>query len=174
MDFLNLYKILHKKVAEFRENSYFCIVHILRNRRYCFLRGCKITVGHNLWEASLMLCFDPFEPRKFKSQNQDKRRDECYGCVVYTPRVCRGIIVPSCTLLGVLYTYRRGYSDSVCSIERAFLGPKWGTGRWRYPAFSYIVTDNDNDHLTQGYQSETKWVTDARKIAICSRPLQQE
>ena len=68
--------------------------------------------------ASLMLCFDPFEPRKFKSQIKTNAEVNATG-VVHTPGVCRGQIKPSRTLLGVLDTYQRGYSDSVCSFERA-------------------------------------------------------
>ena len=89
---------------------------------------CKNGWDTNIWQASLMLCFDPFEPRKFKSQFKTNAEMNATG-VVYTPGVCRGRNMPSRTLLGVPYTDQRGYSDSVCSIERAFLGPKWGTCR---------------------------------------------
>ena len=43
--------------------------------------------------------------------------------VVYIPGVCRGQVMPSRTLFGcTIYTYRRGYSDSVRSIGKAVVG----------------------------------------------------
>ena len=47
--------------------------------------------------------------------------------VVYTPGVCRGLTMSSRTLLGVLYTDQRGYSDSVRSLQVASYGQN---GEW--------------------------------------------
>ena len=50
--------------------------------------------------------------------NQDKCRSGCYGYRICKPGVCRGYVMPSCTLMGVLYIHL-GVSESVCSIEKA-------------------------------------------------------
>ena len=72
---------------------YLLFLHRLYRVRYVplLLERCKNVCDTIIWEASLMLCFDPFEPRKFKSQHQDKRRDECYGCSIYSRSVPRAV-----------------------------------------------------------------------------------
>jgi hypothetical protein len=84
-----------------------------------------------------MLCFDPFEPRKFKSHIKTNAEVNATG-VVYTPGVCRGQTMPSRTLFGVHYIHdRRGYSDSVRSIGKAVVGRN-GERQMRIPRFLYV------------------------------------
>ena len=55
-------------------------------------------------KASLMLCFWPFERRKFKSLFKNNCGDECYGCSIYSRSVLRGQYCPHAHFSGVLYT----------------------------------------------------------------------
>ena len=105
------------------------------------------------WKASLMLCFWLSETSTIQI-NQSRATAEMNATgVVYTPGVCRGRIVPSRTLLGALYTYRRGYSDSVRSLVGLWKASDSGTSRWGYPAFCMPLLVAKNP-LAHGYQSE--------------------
>ena len=110
------------------------------------------------WEASLMLCFWPFERRKLKLVIKDKCGGECYGCSIYSPEcVARANYMPSRTLFGAYYIlYRRGCSDFARSITSGFLRPKRGTGRRGYPAFCMPFTMKRINTLPAlGYKQET-------------------
>ena len=59
--------------------------------------------------------------------------------VVYTPGVCYEGATLS-TLLGALYTYRRGYSTLFVHRD-GFRRPKWER-QMRIPRFLYVVSNN--------------------------------
>ena len=88
-----------------------------------------------------MLCFWPFERRKLKLVIKDKCGGECYGCSIYNPE-CAARLNCLGTLLGVLYTDRRGYSDSVRSLQVASYGQN-GERQMKIPRFLYVVTKQE-------------------------------
>lgn len=75
-----------------------------------------------------MLCFWLSETSTMIDQSRAIAEMNATG-VVYTPGVCRGLTMPSRTLLGVLYTDWRGYSDSVRSLVGLWKASDSGTGR---------------------------------------------
>ena len=78
----------------FESFSYLCIVHTHALGRM----GGTVTD----WKASLMLCFGLTETSTIQI-NQSRAIAEMNATgVVYTPGVCRGLIVPSRTLFGCI------------------------------------------------------------------------
>ena len=72
--------------------------------------------------------FELFERRKLKSLSKTNAEVTPTGAYMYAAGVCRGLSMPSCTLLGVLLYVQRGYL--LCSfIERASYGLNSRTGR---------------------------------------------
>ena len=117
------------------------------------------------WEASLMLCFWPFERRKLKLVIKDISGGECYGCSIYSRSVPRAIYALTHTFRDALYTWP-AWVFKLCSFfTSGFLRPKRGTGRWGYPALSCVDTNNTKwGPLTFGYQSDnaTDWCLNIR------------
>ena len=69
--------------------------------------------------------------RNYHKERQVKniRRDECYGCSIYSRSVPRADYALTHTFRGVLYTDQRGYSNSVRSLVKAVVSLELRTGR---------------------------------------------
>ena len=87
--------------------------------------------------------------------------DECYGCSIYSRSVPRANYALTHTFRGALYTYRRGYSDSVRSLVGLWKASDSGTGRWGYPAFSMLLLVAKN-LWRLGISQNNRLLTDAR------------
>ena len=87
------------------------------------------------WEASLMLCFWPFERRKLKLVIRDKCGDECYGCSIYSRSVPRAVHALTHTFGDALYTWP-AWVFRLCSFfTSGILRPKRGTADEDTPLF---------------------------------------
>ena len=84
---------------------------------------------------------------------KDNGRGDAYGCIYVYSRGVPRVLVPSRTLLGVLYTDLRGI-DSVRSIEMVVVGQSHGAGSSRYPAFRMrlhnVITNHSDIWVSVG------------------------
>ena len=69
--------------------------------------------------------------RNYHKERQVKniRRNECYGCSIYSRSVPRAVYALTHTFQGVVYTDQRGYSNSVRSLVKAVVSLELRTGR---------------------------------------------
>ena len=63
------------------------------------------------------------------NQSRAEAKMNADGCSIYDPECAPRAVVPSSTLLGVLYACQRGYSDSVRSLVGLWKASDSGTGR---------------------------------------------
>ena len=107
-------------VPYIRNNVYICTVHA-----HAFgLMGRDNDILESVIDALFLVCLNYHN----QISNQDNAEVNATG-VVYIPGVCRGLIMPSRTLLGVLYTYWLGIQTLFVLLERAVVGLNTRKGR---------------------------------------------
>ena len=120
----------------------------------------------HIWKASLMLCFWPSETSTLQKTSQEQMQIWMLRVLRFAAlSVCRGHPSPSRTHIGWLHICnKRGYSNSVRSLEKASDGLNGERQTWGYPAFFYVPSTHCLILLTLGYQSELLQMTNALRF----------